>query len=413
MKCCNCFCWTSKPRNDVYESLIADEKSDRTSQETSRISFGFKSSSSVTSDKIFRDHEVAEYNIHQISFHSTGSNDSIYSEDNKRNSTIKSLFSFLNVFSSSTNESNDLDDFIGIKQVEEEDSDDIDDEYDRNNDQINPNLTTSLERALQTQRMRSQASDPGLAPRGPIVTTIPRSLNKNNQQNAINFFEHKLLKRVSEPQDAEDYSSCEVEITRWALRRDEVPFNKGQKSPPKVVNYSEKLSDSSGSRSSSVDKKEDASEESVENVVARGEIEYEICISDTDTWRSVSGISNSATGLGITTTSAGTVVGGDDSERTTPQLREGGGEQGTVRKVTKESRKWKVWRSARDVIILHAILVTALGDHAPRRPRLHTNMFISIDRVSQSGAELNESLTSDIKHDMRTITGFSFYLHQY
>eukprot|EP00602_Paraphysomonas_sp_CaronLab_P009333 CAMPEP_0185037418 /NCGR_PEP_ID=MMETSP1103-20130426/31783_1 /TAXON_ID=36769 /ORGANISM="Paraphysomonas bandaiensis, Strain Caron Lab Isolate" /LENGTH=910 /DNA_ID=CAMNT_0027575375 /DNA_START=309 /DNA_END=3041 /DNA_ORIENTATION=- len=74
----------------------------------------------------------------------------------------------------------------------------------------------------------------------------------------------------------------------------------------------------------------------------------------------------------------------------------------------KEPNKWTVWRTGKELLSLHAVLVGLFGDLAPRRPKLHT-CFIDTHQSTSSPVTVKESTSVSreaILSDMRLIAGY-------
>jgi hypothetical protein len=259
---------------------------------------------------------------------------------------------------------------------------------------VNSN-THVLQRVLKQQRAKTEASDPGLAPRG---------LMSDNTKTGANapLMGGKKLDAEGTHQHGEYW---QVNIGRWALRKSKLlavesskdaAFNDGganksismvehsssaQKQIHSLSSGGNEISElgsvnsemtsmseltavtaTSATASTNHDQQSSVDKNSSSRVLGGldGEIEYEIVIQEVHAWLWTSGNKQTAGG-GFGSISAAT-----------PGQERGGSSQSAGLAQGGTARKWIIWRSSAEVFALHSHLLSVCGDLAPRKPHLRT-----------------------------------------
>lgn len=221
-------------------------------------------------------------------------------------------------------------------------------------------MTLALQRALGAQRARISSSSPLKAPSSSLSlgggSRATRSRNSSEDTpSSSSAARTGSADRAASGQGEGREKAYSVTVERWGLRRDRVRCGEGAAGAGAAGAQSEIATDSSSSSSSSSEEADVAIEIEFELHVRAGE-------APKHDWAGGGGGGGSATG-----------------SRT----------------------HWVVWRSAAEVLQLHASLAAAYGDLAPRRPRLRSAK--STDSSSPSSSSSASCSPGDVAADMRAV----------
>jgi hypothetical protein len=274
--------------------------------------------------------------------------------------------------------------------------------YDKEIIKISQSVKSAIERSSRN-RIAAFSTIESLAPRGKVENSNSNDSNNRSNDNSFGSSERNLIN------DRQDYY---VSVQRWAIRRDRIntedDYNEIENSSNISSNNNKINNIANDKEMNQIDNKDNNEDLNLMNSTNNNiqspfknpnsltikapdkssspinnkdlaDIEFEIFVR--------AGISQSLTSAELEWWSGNN---GNNSS-----ISSGNNNNNGSSSPIKNNNRWSCWHTSSELLTLHALIVSQLGDLAPRRPRL------------RSTANLGTSVPhSDIVCDMRTITAY-------